>query len=245
MRDSKENRSKIQGDVIKLSKKKARTLAERFGFQDKELTTPIHDSLFCWLFNKENIIKMLNDLELLDVVDVFTLEKIKYSDTYPQNCDWSYDTHNCTGNCFNGSIELKNSLIYWAEMNFNTAKFKKLQIKNAISIHGEYPILSGTYNIGFVDAKIEIADTIKIDGQEKTRCIFEYKLAPNPDFFIEIKPKVQSLGDLIRQINLYRSHIKNGIWIILTDEIPDIFIDILRSQEIYVYKREDKQSGKA
>jgi hypothetical protein len=230
-------------------KTKATTLSERFGFQDKELVTPKHDDIFCWLFNKSNIVKMIVSLGLLQDA-YYSATRLETCVYHNSNCDWSWDTHTCTGNC-NKHLINKNTnqpVDLAKETNNNFLNFHK-NISEApifwpdlITIDGEFPIVNGTYNIGFVDAKITF-DT-KISQEDNGFCYFS-KIVFKKEllFYIEIKPSVQSLGELIRQINLYRSHTgEDGIWIILTDKIPDAFIPILHSQSIYVYVRPKETS---
>lgn len=222
-----------------MDKTKAKTLVERFGFKDTELTTPEHDDIFCWLFNKMNICKMLTALNIISGPNELQLDKMSYSDINKAQCDWSIYTDNCTGNCYNGDEQTKASIVSSAKNNFNICNRSIAQsLIQAINIYGEFAVLSGTYNIGFIDAKITIDTKAKPTGQEKKHCTFYLDISNLTQvFYIEIKPKVQSLGELLRQINLYRSHIDYGKWIILTDEIKDEFETILKDQNIYVYNR--------
>jgi hypothetical protein len=218
-------------------KTKATTLAERFGFQDKDLATPKHDELFCWLFDKKNVREMINTIGFFK--DNYNLRtRIHWEERHNPKCDWSWDNHTCSGSC-NSNINESASLGKMTTENYtaNAKSFDSNSFDKVINITGEFPVLSGTYNIGFVDAKIEIDPELEQE-HDNEGCYFGHVFLDHSLlFYVEIKPKVKSLGELIRQINLYRSHLKDGNWIILTDEIEPSFIEILKSQEISVYQR--------
>jgi hypothetical protein len=126
---------------------KAKTIAERFGFRDPELTTPRHDEIMMWL--DENI------------EDVY--EKAK--------------------RFFPGRRKM-----VW-----------------------EKPIVSGTYIVGFADMAVEITR-----GQT--------------DYF-EIKPSIPSLGEIMRQIQMYRQYgYQQDAWMVVSPD--DRFRKMLGSQGI-------------
>jgi hypothetical protein len=130
--------------MVSTEKNSAKTLIERFGFKDYELTTPRHDEILLWLMQKQNVLKMLCNLKILD----------------GQKDD---------------SIR---------------------------SIEAEHPILGyNNYNIGFVDLALRIYDDF------------------SQMILIEIKPKIVSIGECLRQISFYRSHIKRQ----LERELPPIW----------------------
>lgn len=235
-----------------MSKKQSQTtLIERFGFKDRELTTPQHDSLFCWLFKKENIISMLKELKLSESCSA---SKIHWEHLNGEGCDWNWQDWVCSGNCsrknYVSSLRLNyeslggsspDQLAVAVSENAKKYWLNETKIGDCINIEGEYAVLSGKYNIGFIDAKITLTPEIIPDNQKKIVCYFSHIYFGNPkevtEYYVEIKPKIQSIGELIRQINLYRSHIEGGIFIVLTDYITSEFIPILRSQDIFVYIR--------
>lgn len=92
----------------------------------------------------------------------------------------------------------------------------------------EHPIVQYVQNyqnvVGFVDL---YAAGYVIDMRNETKKHFEV--------YIEIKSKIASCGDLIRQINFYRNF-KPGraVWVIVCPD--DRFEDVLRRQHIYFYR---------
>ena len=58
-------------------------------------------------------------------------------------------------------------------------------------------------------------------------------------FYIEIKPLIKSIGELIRQINLYRSHTKTGTWIVVTKTKG--LKEILATQKIFIFEYEQQE----
>jgi len=99
------------------------------------------------------------------------------------------------------------------------------------SLTWEYPVIQSGYNsskfiVGFIDLFISISDA---------------------DFyariFIEIKTKIPSIGELIRQINFYKTYAnpdnrKEIAFIVISPD--DSFKNILSSQNIYFFKYENK-----
>ena len=72
----------------------------------------------------------------------------------------------------------------------------------------EHPITENKFIVGFVD--------LYKDG-----------------FAIEVKSKIPSIGELIRQINFYRNY-TGGRWIVVSPD--DRYADVLRAQDIQFYK---------
>jgi hypothetical protein len=178
-------------------------------------------------------------------VDATNLNWVLNDNYSAKNCDWSWEKHECSGICGQyGRVQLpsKTALANKVASNYLSycqtvfSLLRSVAICKLITINGEEPILSGNYNIGFVDFKIEVKSTLPQDSSSGA-CYFSRTLFLNNILlYVEVKPKVQSLGELLRQINLYRSHVEGGFWIVLTQDIPDDFIKILQTQEIYVYK---------
>lgn len=151
-----------------LKKTRAKTLIERYGFKDEELTTSKHDEILLWLMDKKNFWKMI----------------------------------------YENSEELG-------------IKKSRLQAipPNKIKITVEYPVKNeNNYLIGFIDLTAM-------------------------DVAIEIKPKIRSIGETIRQINFYRNYCKRfSYWIIVT-ETPNLQ-EIFASQNIFVFEFQKLKNSK-
>lgn len=232
-----------------MEKTKAKTLAERFGFKDSELSTPAHDDIFCWLFDKENALQMLLELGLLERQDATRIHRPLIENNGYYGCDWSWVSWTCSGHCnYNGYKACSNcynssedELAYSISKNIQFYKENiegLFSAKDLIKVSGEMPILNGKYTIGFVDATVKVKPEYYL---ERGACFFGQVFfnfnQSQKIFYVEIKPSIPSLGELLRQINLYRSYVDDGIWIILTDNAKDEFVKILKTQNIYVYSR--------
>ena len=240
-----------------MSENKSKTLIERFGFKDKDLTTPEHDKMLLWVLNKENLLSMLKSLDLIK-------PKLHTQTLWHQNpCDasWTEESCSCSGICkkkdyySNGysflSKEEKEDKLRENAEEIKKASEELLRIYNLfieytksmkradfLSIEIEHAILGyNNYNIGFIDAKVTVNGDYSITSPY---CRFSYtpfdkdEDKPNKEYYIEIKPEVKSIGELIRQINLYRSHVKGGDWIVITKTKG--LKETLKSQNIFVYE---------
>lgn len=108
-------------------------------------------------------------------------------------------------------------------------ELKLLKDKNYIFEKNiEYPLRQG-YNFRFIDLFIKA--NLKELGKEH----FFY------EFYIEIKPEIKSIGEVIRQINLYKKlmyegtpYIRDRFFIIITKTkgLKELF----KEQNIYIYE---------
>lgn len=113
---------------------------------------------------------------------------------------------------------------------------KTEKLHSIVKLDMEYAILGyNNYNIGFVDAILSFQAQeffIKEEGCHFFATSGRIVNGSNP-FVIEVKPKINSLGELVRQINMYRSHLEANTWIILTE--TSSFDDVLKQQNILTY----------
>ena len=104
---------------------------------------------------------------------------------------------------------------------------KKDMLYHIQEIKAESPILGyNNYNIGFIDVQVKLLET----DDKKTPMNTCYR-----SICIEIKPKIKSIGELIRQINFYKSHRPHSDWIVVTKENGDASV-ILWNQGIRMYQ---------
>jgi len=223
-----------------MADKKAKTLVERFGFKDEDLTTAEHDEMLVWCLQKENIEKMLRELEIIQITHPLSFSGCYRKDSIDR------DTLKCSPECpfFTEATEIEKKRASLSELRKKILSTPKPEI--LFSIQAEYPILGyNGFNIGFVDVMVKIKKQDWIKAPVTNHCYFfvESYEKKYDKVFIEIKPKVKSIGELIRQINLYRSHedYKDriysrdcGAWIVLT-KTPNLQ-KIFATQQIYVYE---------
>ena len=255
--------------------KRSKTLIERFGFKDADLTTPEHDKMLLWLLDKKNILKMLEATAGLKVNDPPKLtihcdRRKTYSYSKTDNCDWSWETHYCSATCLKKDyygdeekydaetskhVVVKTKEQLMLENQHEMAKVadevksdyeiaikwkpEELPLSN-VRAQAEYALLGyNKFNIGFIDVIISVThSTHWITDRE---CKFGAQPFDRDDFneifLVEIKPEVKSIGELIRQINMYRSHFSKGVWIVMTKTKG--LKDVLGSQNIQVYEWEE------
>lgn len=193
----------------------AKTIIERFGFKDNDLTTPEHDNVLFVFIDRDVVRKLLFDLGIIEDTTYMcrTCE-------CPGHCDWEWDKKTCKNE--NRGKHYENFL-----KNFNFKKMNKTKFDD-FKVIIEKPIMGGydnKYNIGFIDIfiKIQCEPFIRTNYFEG----YFYKQKNEMDnIYLEIKPKICSVGETIRQINMYRSQQKGkALWMIATysNEYKDVF----------------------
>lgn len=92
----------------------------------------------------------------------------------------------------------------------------------------EYPVVHETKNYWSIAGYIDLI-------------VAGYIYAPNGDFqkrflaCFEFKSSIQSCGDLIRQINFYRTyHSKDAVWIVVSSD--NRFKDVLLEHQVFFFK---------
>jgi hypothetical protein len=232
--------------------KRPKTLIERFGFKDLDLTTPEHDRMLLWLLDRTNCIEMLENLEIISKQPILFLVRPNSSSFYYEQiiCDWSWEKESCSGVCakkgwFSNETELHENMKLRSDGTrknfvFNRNRSKDIICEDFIETKAEYPIIGyNKFNIGFVDVAICIKDPRAFRLVEDKSCCFSvwpFNLADHVStkLYVEIKPQVASIGELIRQINMYRSHLSIGNWVVMT-KTPNLK-EVLASQNIYHYE---------
>jgi len=223
-------------------RKTAKTLIERFGFVDKDLRQPIHDEMMSWLLEPKNCVKMLSDLGIITGV----CKKI-FNDPHDSRhytcSSWDWKTKSCNGRCssYYNSDDMKKASINAKET------FEKIVIidetwdkSDVFKVELEKPILGyNRYNIGFIDAVITINNIKTVCGKHCNFYTRAYNFSTFPDFAdlmeinVEVKSQITSVSELIRQINFYRSHVRNGLWVVMSPTAK--FVKVLKSQDIYCF----------
>jgi hypothetical protein len=95
------------------------------------------------------------------------------------------------------------------------------------------------WNIGFIDLAVFVSHKYynsEYFYQGDKDGILHGK--PVGDFYFEIKPEIKSVGEVIRQLNFYRTYLQgNYIIVTKTTGLKEIF----KSQGIYVFEYDDKK----
>lgn len=114
---------------------------------------------------------------------------------------------------------------------------------NTLKIEYELPVLNATGSsyktiVGYWDAKV----TLVSESSSGSHLQKYYNSPEHRRCFIEVKPKIESFGALLRQLNLYREYSESGPIYVYT---PDLrFIDQLHSQGIGVIEAKAPESYK-
>ena len=102
-------------------------------------------------------------------------------------------------------------------------------------VRTEKPIMSGDFIIGFIDVSLANRGAyVSLDS--KTGEVGWTFSGTYPDVNIEVKPKIESFGETMRQINMYREYERCQYAIFTPDHR---FKDAFESQGIKVFKSTD------
>lgn len=218
---------------------------ERFGFKDEDLTTSQHDKILLFLLHKQNSSKMLLDLKLIEKRNDMRFG-LNCGHCFGGDCDWDWTNFCC-------HITKSKDPIYIDTQTQIINITKKLQefkkhydfeagFLDLLNLQSEYAIMSGNYNVGFIDLVITINPSFEIYPDNcdlHPRFQVDILSIKSNKLFVEIKPQIRSIGELIRQINFYRSHIgADDPWIVVTSDLKAQ--EILKSQKIILYQLTDK-----
>jgi hypothetical protein len=197
---------------------KAKTLQERFGFSDPDLKTPKHDAIMMWLDrNIEHVLKRLD---------------------VPQ---WKYGwTLNEQGTHYRNMFE---------EAATKMAADMKIQIATELNLPEypqrkigkiwEVPILDRTYTIGFADMRVLWTDQevrlhfdVCLNGINKELKYVDSEVCTLEHWyqsaFFEVKPSIPSVGELIRQLRMYRTYTGDAKWFVVSPD--NRFESIIKDQ---------------
>lgn len=172
-----------------MSAPKTQTLQQRVGFQDKDLTTPKHDEILSWLDSD-----LLNVLKITGIINIIKGRQQKGIEKFIKFKE-------------NNDI-VKIEPILPDEYDISKIKIKKIW---------EYPIQEKSYVIGFVDfraiIKFPVTDLFKNINGGREWGSFDDEIIIN----FEVKSAIPSLGELFRQIQLYKVYDKNPFVIVCPD----------------------------
>jgi hypothetical protein len=221
-------------------KPKAKTYQQKLGFEDSDLKLKKHDDIMFWLdLNIEKVINNLigtkwTKLEIQNAYEVFNERKDEMISFLKKNIDKN-DNH----------LKLEYLLKF--------KEIKELPKKPSVKIQNkiwEYPIISdrNNFTIGFIDMYVYYKLPKLIIGGVKYKDTYGGSISSIDDIKIplnweinytnnklcfEVKTKIDSLGELIRQIRHYQTYKKSYYIVICPD---DKYKDTLREQNIGFYK---------
>jgi hypothetical protein len=167
-----------------MTKARATTISQRFGFLDGDLKTSKHDEIMEWLDN--NMVSIIT--KLINFCPIWTGNQRVVMQKLPFGQDKKLLDFNVSAN-------------EWGKLPLRALKVKKFW---------EFPIKSKEYIIGFVDMKVEYGISwLDYDGGEDNLLFDKIKVnspSLNHSLLFEVKTSVPSIGELLRQINMYREY---------------------------------------
>jgi hypothetical protein len=186
---------------------KAKTLQERFGFVDSDLKTPKHDAIMFWL-----------DTEMPAVLSqLFWEPKWEYE-------DWFVGQHSTRDIPKGGLVAATPGLKERIDADLGIAATIP---KRSIAKVWECPILdrarNGAYTIGFADMFVRWKDQ-HVGCTFKSWSPHEYVKSEivfglDNGVYFEVKPSVPSLGELIRQLRMYRTYTdRDYLWVVVSPD---------------------------
>lgn len=210
-----------------MTKAKASTLQQRFGFLDDDLKLQTHDEIMLWV--DANIKKIVTDI-------------------FPKNPNWEISDQ-VKDDIDKISKAVENALSQ-ADINLHGNRYeallqwkglKELPPKPDLTIESivwEKPIVSKDYIIGFVDMFCEFNSPVLsaygmgVFSNTTDIPIFEI-CHEKKQLAFEIKTSIPSLGELIRQIRMYQNYSRAKFVVISPD---DRHAEMLKKQGIIFYK---------
>jgi len=242
-----------------LMKPKAKTLQERLGFLDDELTKPEHDEMMIWLdANIDTIVvdlfptewtaaeRAAHERQIEDARLVFAKRLISGADLAPDVAQHArllkaeiehWRKHGDVHKEREHMNRLDGFLRGVAADTPVPAVAPDRPPFRVVKKEWEVPVLNGTFPIGFIDFSVTgVKSGMRLDGIEEHGA-FNPVWKPNPidvNLLFEVKPKIDSLGALMRQINKYRIYKRNSQILVLSPD--ERFRHHIESQDIRFVK---------
>jgi hypothetical protein len=224
---------------------KASTLQQKFGFTDADLKSPNHDIIMMWLNeNIEDITKKISNWsdewkpemikEVRDEGISFLQNKISELERRKSETESDLARLSDDANASNPMRHLYSERLEGYEQEIPKLYLLRSELDNispkppfSVNVKWEQTVMSNKFIIGFIDMVVFYPDYglyfsnnyhINVHGSSQ-----EYSVC------FEVKTSIPSLGELIRQINMYREYVKSPFYIVASDKK---FISQLQSQRI-------------
>jgi hypothetical protein len=232
-----------------MGKDKSWKLEKVAGTRDDQLKTPEHDEICLWVGKKENLIKILDSCNI-------NPNRLNTQHFYPKGCtflDNSYFHDYCKLNKeWNEECLLRKTHITrilsgeiskeWKKEISKCPFLNKLKEEynnfldeldknyfKILTLEWEEPIKRNSFVIGIPDFSFSL----------KKYSLGSFQSSEEFFGFIEVKPKIKSVGETMRQMKIYKSYSRNSILILVT-KTPD-YKEVFESQGIKYFVWEDKQ----
>lgn len=181
------------------------------GLNDRQLSTPKHDEMVLWLLKEDNI-KLLFDNEIKEMIIPIQEFKDKIKINLIKEQKLTYDE------CYDPDEYhiFKPSESEWRTKQYELigklqSEYDDIPDEPKINIISESPITSGNNNfiIGYWDLKVELLIGKIVDHYDEGYDDHEvsYRSSrnePNKIIYVEVKPKIESFGETLRQLRTYQ-----------------------------------------
>jgi hypothetical protein len=234
-------------------KPRAKTIQERLGFQDEDLPKPKHDEIMLWLdANIESVVAGLFHKEWAEA-EISSLEgrarrmwlerlkdghgvgpeeakRLRILDADVQN--W------CSQGDLDKERECKDRReAYLLTLASNFPQLGPAPSRPPCKIESrtwEHPIMDRNFVVGFVDFCVVMREFfLSLGGVENEGAAFApaWKIMNSRvSLLFEVKTEIRSCGELMRQINLYRTHETQGRFFVVSPD--DRFKPTLASEGV-------------
>ena len=191
---------------------KAKTLQERFGFKDPELSTPRHDQIMLWL-----------DEQAEDVAATFT------GRVWPEKMI----------TCFRTEAEKVMGKLWEGLGNppdrpspTVTSKVWEYPIKNGNYLIGfvDMALFLRCPQLDVIGIeRSEHREPRRVHGDTPRWGVAPGRASAQPSLLLEVKPEIRSVGEVVRQIRMYQAY-QDSLFVVVCPD--DRFREVLRGQGI-------------
>jgi len=213
---------------------RAQTMQQKFGFQDKELSTPKHDELMLWL--DLWIDNHLSDLLMWRTYQVYRWkgeipgDAIKKETVAPSDAHMSSwkEVYSAKRNQWGGRLVGEDGGYQICDYEY-VRKSDWERVDQEIDIvpppfpiikpslkKWECPIVDRTYTVGFCDMRVSYTKPTLLYHADLNR----FQIGSGGDegrLYFEVKPSIPSLGEVIRQVRMYQTY-TDGKWFIVSPD---------------------------
>ena len=98
----------------------------------------------------------------------------------------------------------------------------------------EYQVVTYNYQSKYIVGFVDIAVIIEKSDEKGDDYL-------RPRIFIEVKTKIPSLGELLRQIKVYKTYLNNKNQAFVVVSPDDSYANILKKQDVFFYKYIDPE----
>jgi len=208
-------------------KNRFKTFEQIVGLEDKQLATPKHDEMVLWLLNIENLKTIIPELSnWINLIDEAYYEDYKFIKNEVKRIE-------------NGKARYYNNDRVLQQFKEYLKKSKPAIIINSeVPIKGNNDFINGYWDIEVLIGAIIRHIRIGIEDVQNVEVLNEI-----PDrIYIEVKPKIDSFGTTLRQLNTYKSLVKgsSGNIYLFTEDLR--YKEQFESQDIKVISPPERKS---